>query len=224
MAKKVVTKKTTKEITEGLALTTVAKLNKAADQLVKKSAESAKIYNDTLAELEKVTETSTQAYQDIMEAILTKETELSELDAKLEKAITEADYTLAIEIRDSKEKALLKLVAEFNKELFDQGHVANLETKHAELINEFNMFKNKVKVDTEKTVGTAVAVNANKLKLEHAAESAVDKATISSLQSQLSNSLSQISMLEGMISSEREARVQEAQARGNSMVTVNSQK
>lgn len=211
------TKKSTKDITEGLSLTTASKLDKAANGLVK-------VKNDIFADFDKAIEGATQELQDTVEAIVIKKAELADIDAKLVMATDEADYKLLKAIRASKEKVLNELATEFNKEITEAGTVGRLQSDKLTLGDEFKEFRDKTKATQDKVVAIAVGNATNKMKLEHAAYSAEDKAKINSLSSQVQSFKTQVEMLEKMIASEREARVQEAQARGNSMVTVNSTK
>lgn len=160
----------------------------------------------------------------VLSAIAEKEAELTELDVKLNETKRQKEVELNLAL---KENALNKV----NEVLQAQGRTSipleeltRLKADYAALSKEFDT---KLNAEMGKVNGMATAKIATALKekdLEQAAKSAQTEAKLTSLQDQLAAATNQINDYKAQIAADREARIKEAQARGNPVVTVASGK
>lgn len=160
----------------------------------------------------------------VLSAIAEKEAELTELDVKLNETKRQKEVALEIALR---ENALAKV----NEVLQAQGRTSipleeltKLKTDYTTLSKDF---ETKLNAEVGKVNGMATAKIATALKekdLEQAAKSAQTEAKLTSLQDQLAAATNQINDYKAQIAADREARIKEAQARGNPVVTVASGK
>lgn len=183
--------------------------------------------NKTVSDLSKIMEglaELSKGQDKVLSAIAEKEAKLTELEVKLRETRRQKEVELEIALR---ENALAKV----DEVLLVQGRVSipaeelsKLRTDYSNLAKDFDTKMN-AEVGKANAIASSKTVTALKEKdLEQAAKAAQTEARLTSLQDQLSASTRQIEDYKAQIAADREARIKEAQARGNPVVTVASSK
>lgn len=143
------------------------------------------------------------------------------LTSQISEQERQAEVDLAIRIKENKEKAVVGLLSEVGKVAITAEQLA----EHESLKKEFNT---KLQAGIGAAVTSVTKDHANEQKqqeLSFQVTAAADKSQIESLQRINSTLQQQIATLTAQIDKDREARIQEAQARGTgSAVVVNSGK
>ncbi len=160
----------------------------------------------------------------ILEQIAQSEARLAELDVQFTevKRAKEVELTLALQ-----ENAALKVSAVLSsqgKVAIPQAELSDLKSQLAKLQTDFAK-EVATEVGKAKGIAETAATNAIKIaKLEQDAVAAKQVAEIESLKAQLAAAQTTIQNYIGQINSERQARVDEAKARGNAVVNVSNTK
>lgn len=143
------------------------------------------------------------------------------LTSQIQEQERQAEVDLAIRIKENKEKAVVGLLSEVGKVAITAEQLA----EHESLKKEFNT---KLQAGIGAAVTSVTKDHANEQKqqeLSFQVTAAADKSQIESLQRINATLQQQIATLTAQIDKDREARIQEAQARGTgSAVVVNSGK
>lgn len=168
--------------------------------------------------------TAANDHTQILSTIAAKEAELSELDIKLNETKRQKEVELEI---DLKQNALAKI----NEVLQSQGQtsipieeLSKLKNDYAALVKDFDTRLNAEIGKANAIANSKTAAALREKDLEQAAKAAQTEARLSSLQEQLAAATRQIEDYKQQIVADRDARIKEAQARGNPVVTVASSK
>jgi vacuolar-type H+-ATPase subunit I/STV1 len=193
--------------------------NKATQQgsLVAQNAmKAAEQLNKSVATFQTMVD-SIPAWEEKIQGLMDREKNLQTVIAEKERT---ANLDLELRLRENEVNAV-------NKILSSRGRTSILNSE----VEEYKALEKDFKTQVDKSVAAAVSnatrthqqeLNAKELTFK--AEQAQNEAKINSLEETLQRMETQIESLENIITKEREARVQEAQARGNAMVTVQTQK
>lgn len=162
------------------------------------------------------------------EAVLARvaqlEVELEELQVKHAEVKRQAEVQLQIDLKEAELQTVTAVLVDQGKTAINSDELLKLRTELQTLQAEL---KNQIAAEVGKAQGIARSQLEAALRekdLKTAAESAEQKAQINSLTEKNTLLAKQVVALEGIISAERQARVEEAKARGTAMVTVNSGK
>lgn len=169
-------------------------------------------------------ESATQISEALTDEIATKQSELEILDVQYTEKERQLKVNLDLAIQEQKGDAIFKYLGEAGQEPVNSAEYAKLKGD-----------LNSLKTDFDTAVGKETAVirnqEASKYNSQKALDAAEAKATNAGLTARLDAATEKITFYEDevqnlrdQLSSERDARVKEAQARGNSQVTVNNGK
>jgi chromosome segregation ATPase len=195
----------------------------AAQNVTTVAQASAVKLNKATAGLDKVIaelQSTNESYDELVQNIELKQAELDTLDKQFEENVREMEADLKIRQKES-EKALVQQVLNRNGEVsISADELQNLRSELASLQENFNK---KVKSETEKAVAIVSNRHQSELKqqaLEHKAETATMEARLETTTDKLSSLNTQIEDYKAQIKEDREARVEEARARGGQSITV----
>lgn len=195
------------------AVTTVAqastvKLNKATTAL-------SKIVDEL--------QSTSESYDDLVRNIELKQAELDKLDVEFKEKIREMEADLKLRQKESASSLVQEILSSEGKVSIDAKELATI-TKELDAMKAD--FDKNVKAETEKAVAIISNRHAGEIRakeLEFAADSATMKAELATAKDRLDAANKQVDDYKQQITADREARVQEAQARGGQNITVQSE-
>lgn len=190
-----------------VAQASAVKLGKATEGLAK-----------IVAELQ----STNDSYEELVQNIEMKQAELDSLENQFKERVREMEADLKIKQKES-EKALVMQV------LNSRGEVAissdELKSLRDEASNLRDNFDKSVKSESEKAVAIVSNRHQSELKqkdLEHKASTATMEAQLQTAKDSLSALNRQVEDYKAQITADRDARVEEARARGGQSITVQS--
>lgn len=185
-------------------LNTIATTN--ASKVTKASLALQKVANDLVA--------ASESYEDLVVKTELKKLELDKIESQFVEKQRAAEVDLEISVKEN-------AFAIINKVLTDQKKIAIDGTELHNLRTELDTLKNEFEKNVRAEVGKAVGMEKNRAdhalkekELEYQAKEAQNIATISSQGERLDMFQDQIEKYEKQIQEERNARVEEAKARG----------
>jgi len=190
-----------------VAQASTVKINKATDALAK-----------IVAELQGTND----SYEEIVTNIELKEAELQRLGQEFSEKEREMEADLKLKAKESASNLVSEILRAESKVSIGSSELTALKTELETIKSNFD--KN-VKSESEKLVAIITARHSGELKakdLEFAAASATMKAELSTATDKIASYTNQINDYKAQITADREARVQEAQARGGQSITVQS--
>lgn len=190
-----------------VAQASTVKLNKATDALAK-----------IVAELQGTND----SYEEIVTNIELKQAEMERLDTEFSEKEREMQADLKLRAKESASTLVNEILQSENKVSIDASELSSLRNELETIKTNFD--KN-VKAESEKAIAIITARHSGELKakdLEFAAASATMKAELSTANDKIASYTNQINDYKAQITADREARVQEAQARGGQQITVQS--
>ena len=192
-----------------IAQASTVKLNKATDGLSK-----------IVAELQ----ATNDAYEEIVTNIELKQAEMIRLDTDYSEKTREMEADLKLRAKESASSLVNEILSSENKVSISSDE---LKALRIELSTIKSSFDKSVSAETQKAIAIITARHEGELKgkvLEFAAQSATMKAQLSTATDKIESYTTQIGDYKTQIKEDREARVQEAQARGGQNVTVHSER
>jgi NADH dehydrogenase/NADH:ubiquinone oxidoreductase subunit G len=193
----------TKVTTVGQA--TALKLSKATEGLSK-----------IVSELQ----STNDSYEELVTNIELKQAELDGLDAQFEERVREMEADLKIKRKESENAMALDILKSTGRVAIDATELASLKNELESLKANFD--KN-VKAETEKAVAIVSSRHTSEIKakeLEFKASSATMEAQLQTAKENLSMLNKQVEDYKAQITADREARVEEAKARGGQSINV----
>lgn len=190
-----------------VAQASTVKINKATDGLAK-----------IVADLQ----STNDSYEEIVTNIELKEAELEKLGQEFTEKEREMEADLKLKAKESASNLVNEILRTESKVSIDSEELNSLR-KELETIK--SNFDKNVKSESEKLVAIITARHSGELKakdLQFAADSATMKAELSTATDKIATYTTQIEDYKAQITAERDARVQEAQARGGQSITVQS--
>jgi len=190
-----------------VAQASTVKINKATDGLAK-----------IVAELQ----STNDSYEEIVTNIELKEAELERLGQEYSEKEREMQADLKLKAKESASDLVNSILKSENKVSIDSEELSSLRN---ELETMKSNFDKSVKSESEKAIAIITARHSGELRakdLEFAASSATMKAELSTANDKIASYTTQINDYKAQITADREARVQEAQARGGQSITVQS--
>lgn len=213
-------------VSNAMAVTdrTTKALTTAATNVEKTVGTSVTSLQKAVDEITKAISTQSETLAEVTYDVEVKSAELDSLSDKLQQRRREAEADLAIALKESKETTISKALGELNKVAVSTEDLSRLRIAASANEEELQKAVSKAAAaasEKGKEEGTRLAEQAQN---EAALNAATLKAEKQSLQDRLTAAQDTITDLRTQITAEREARVKEAEARGKSMVTVNSSK
>lgn len=187
----------------------------------------AKALVKAIAETKKVLQAAEEAgkiAESITEEISVKSTELANLETQYEEAKRKADADLKLIILENKKAAVTEILAETGQVAVDKATYDATIAESKKLSTDFTA---EVAKETAKAKAIAEAAAKQDAKVAEAnanATNAQQAANLNAAQSQVEFYKSQVTSLLKQLDDERNARVAEAQARGNAVVNVTNGK
>lgn len=201
------------------------KSGNAASKVTTVAQASAVKLNKATAGLEKVIaelQTTNESYDELVQNIELKQAELDGLETQFTERVREMEADLKIKQKES-EIALVTQV------LNGRGEVAISAEELTALRNELQTLKENfdknVKAESEKAIAIVTSRHQSELRakdLEHKANTATMEAQLKTAKDNLSSLNTQVEDYKAQITADREARVEEARARGGQNITVQS--
>ena len=188
---------------------------------------AAKSVGKAVTELDKAVKaiaTAASQAETITDEIATKQAELSALDAQLEEKKRKSEAELEIELLENKSKVVDGVLAQTGKVAVDKVEYEETIAACAKLKTDFN---SEVSKEVAKANAIAKAGYEKDKQLDIANAAAANAQTVADLAStkaQVDIYKTQVAELIAQLSSERDARVKEAQARGNASVNITNTK
>jgi uncharacterized protein YerC len=215
-----------KTITKPLKTIKMAKKGNATNKVTTVAQASTVKINkatDALAKIVSELQGTNDSYEEIVTNIELKEAELQRLGQEFSEKEREMEADLKLKAKESASSLVNEILKSESKVSIDSTELTTLR-KELETIKA-NFDKN-VRAESEKAIAIVSARHAGELKakdLEFAAASATMKAELSTASDQIASYTNQINDYKAQINADREARVQEAQARGGQSITVQSE-
>lgn len=156
----------------------------------------------------------------LMVEIENKQSDLNAIETETKEKVRKAKVELSLQVEENERKVLDNLLKKFGlaeitvealKQIQDALDAA-LQSNEAEVAKAVAIAKNQLEAEHKATI--------SKLEAEHAVAVASKDAAIEAKDMQIKFQAATITSLEATIAAEREARVEEAKARGVSAVTV----
>ena len=181
----------------------------------------------TIEELNKTVSTLTAgavAQSELIEAIATKEAELSALEVQFAEAKRQRQVDFELDLRADQLSKVAEVLTQQGKVAIGSTELTELRSQLATLSGNFNdkLATEVAAVKQAAQAGQAAAIRQKELEL--AATNAEIKAQVGSLTEKNVLLSKQIEDYKLQIAQDRDARIKEAQARGNPVVTVASGK
>ena len=190
-----------------VAQASTVKLNKATDALAK-----------IVAELQGTND----SYEEIVTNIELKQAEMERLETEFSEKEREMEADLKLRAKESASNLVNEILRSESKVSIE---ASELESLRNELTTVKANFDKNVKSESEKAIAIVTARHSGEIRakeLEFAAQSATMKAELATAQDKIASYTNQINDYKAQIAADREARVQEAQARGGQSITVQS--
>lgn len=198
----------------------IAEANKLANQNTTKLVKAA---DDLTKVIESMKHTVT-LHDDLTQTIAEREAALEGLETKFQEEARRRQVDLEL---DFKERAASKV----NEILSSQGKIAVVQSEYNTMTQAFEALRNDFSaklaaeaavIRGQETARTAAAIKTAQLELQ--VKEAANTAAITSLQERNTLLNEQVNDYKNQLSAERTARVEEARARGNPVVTVQGSK
>lgn len=191
----------------------VTSIAQASTQKINKATEAlAKIVADLQA--------TNESYEDLVTNIELKQAELEKLSVNFTEKEREMQADLKLKAKESASSLVNEILKSEGKVSIDASELSSLKS---ELESTKTSFDKNVKAETEKAIAIITARHNGEIRakeLEFAAASATMKAELSTAKDKIDSYVNQINDYKSQITADREARVQEAQARGGQSITV----
>lgn len=167
---------------------------------------------------------TTEIHGDLSQAIAEKELALSQLEVRFQEEQRRRQVEMDLDFREREATKVTEVLAR-------QGKIAVESVAYQTLLSAHNALKADFAKQLEEEVGkikqteaakTAAAIKHAQLELQ--VKEAANTASITSLTERNALLAQQVTDYKSQLDAEREARIAEAKARGNPMVTVNSTK
>lgn len=167
---------------------------------------------------------TTGIHEDLTQDIAEKEQALNQLDTKFQEESRRRQVELELDFKEREASKVDQILKAQGKQAVNAG-------EYTVLVDSFNSLKTEFSKRLEEEAGkirgmesakTASAIKQAQLELQ--VKEAANTAAITSLTEKNSLLAEQVKDYKGQLDAEREARVQEARARGTAMVTVNGTK
>ena len=167
---------------------------------------------------------TTNIHDDLSQAIAEKEVQLNQLETQFKEEARRRQVEMDLDFKEREAQKVAQVLAA-------QGKQAANTVEFNTLVAEFNALKSEFKQKLEEEAGkirqseaakSAAAIKQAQLELQ--VKEATNAAALTSLNDKNSLLQAQVNQLIDQVNAERDARIQEAKARGAAMVTVNSSK
>jgi len=167
---------------------------------------------------------TTNIHDDLSQAIAEKEVQLNQLETQYKEEARRRQVEMDLDFKEREAQKVAQVLAA-------QGKQAANTVKFNTLVAEFNTLKTEFKQKLEEEASkirqseagkSAAAIKQAQLELQ--VKEATNAAALTSLNDKNSLLQNQVNQLIDQVNAERDARIQEAKARGAAMVTVNSSK
>lgn len=219
-------KPTNSPVTSAIALTdrSTKALTAAATSVEKTVTGTVTSLQKAVDEVTKAVATQSEALASVTYEVEVKSAELSALEEQYVTRRREAEADLALELKEARDQTITKVLNDLGKVSVSNDDLQRLRSAADNNEQELQQAVSKAAAaagEKGKAEGERLAMQA---KSDAALASASLQAEITSLKAQLDYSNSTVKDLREQITAEREARIKEAQARGQSQVTVNSSK
>jgi hypothetical protein len=198
----------------------LAEANKLANQSTTKLIKA----TDELTKVVEAMKHSVNIHDDLTQEIAEREAALAGLETKFQEESRRRQVEMEL---DFKERAANKV----NEILISQGKVAVVQADYSALLDAHNSLKSEFSdrlaaeassIRAQETAKANAIVNQARLELQ--VKEADNKAAITSLQEKNALLATQVEDYKAQLVAERDARIQEARARGNPVVTVQGSK
>ncbi|WP_395000476.1 hypothetical protein [Acinetobacter sp.] len=195
-------------------------LKVAAEQAVVKITKANEDLNKTLSALG----AGATAQQDLINQIAQKEADLGQLEVQFNEKQRAAEVKFDLDLKARQAQIVTEVLASQGKTVIDTEVLNKLRTDYQTLTTNYRVELEKEVNEVKRSAeaGKAAAIRTKELELQVA--SAEQKAQITSLNEKNTLLAQQVDDYKVQIAEDREARVQEAQARGNAVVNVSSGK
>lgn len=219
-------KSTNSPVTTAIALTdrSTKALSAAAASVEKTVTGTVSSLQKAVEEVTKAVQTQSQALASVTYDVEVKTAELETLETQYESRRRESEADLAIELKESRDNTISQVLSSLGKVSVTTDELTRLRTAAAVNEQELQQAVSKAAAaagEKGKAEGERLALQA---KSDTALIQARLESQIAALESRLEFSNSTVTDLRSQISAERDARIKEAEARGQSQITVNSGK
>lgn len=164
------------------------------------------------------------AQNELIEQIAQKETELNSLENQYKEESRRRQVEFDLDLKANELAKVTEVLAKQGRVSIPVAELQKLQDDYTKLSNNFKSELEAQVATVKQQVEASKAAALKQKDLELAAASAAEKAQISSLNDKVALLAKQVEDYKAQITSDREARVQEAQARGVAMVNVTSGK
>lgn len=167
---------------------------------------------------------TTGIHEDLTQDIAEKEQALNQLDTKFQEESRRRQVELELDFKEREASKVDQILKAQGKQAVNAGEYTVLVDSFTALKTEFSkrLEEEAGKIRGMESAKTASAIKQAQLELQ--VKEAANTAAITSLTEKNSLLAEQVKDYKGQLDAEREARVQEARARGTAMVTVNGTK
>lgn len=180
--------------------------------------------NDELAKTLALIASSAQSQGELVNQIAQKEAELQQLEVQFAEKQRAFEVKFDLDIRANQLKVVTDVLKEQGKTVLDSAALEKLRSDYVNLSNNYRAELDKAIAEAKQSAEASKAAAINVAKLQAAAENAATVAQVTSLQERNTLLQAQVDDLQEQIREERLARVEEAKARGNAVVNVQSGK
>lgn len=167
---------------------------------------------------------TTGIHEDLTQDIAEKEQALNQLDTKFQEESRRRQVELELDFKEREASKVDQILKAQGKQAVNAGEYTVLVDSFTALKTEFSkrLEEEAGKIRGMESAKTASAIKQAQLELQ--VKEAANTAAITSLTEKNTLLAEQVKDYKGQLDAEREARVQEARARGTAMVTVNGTK
>lgn len=202
-----------------------AKKGSASSKVTTVAQASTVKLNKATTALSKIVEelqNTNESYEELVQNIELRQADILRLDTEFSEKEREMEADLKLRAKESASSLVNEILRSENKESIDSAELKALRT---ELETMKANFDKNVKAESEKAVAIITTRHTGEMKakeLQFKAESATMKAELATANDKIESYTNQINDYKNQIAADREARVQEAQARGGQNITVQS--
>ena len=195
-------------------------LKVAAEQAVVKITKANEDLNKTLAALG----AGASAQQELINQIAQREADLNQLNVQFNEKQRAAEVKFDLDLKARQAQIVTEVLASQGKTVIDTEALNKLRTDYQALTANYRTELDKEVTEVKRAAAASTAAQIRTKELELQASSAAQAAQITSLTEKNTLLQQQVADYKAQIAEDREARVQEAQARGNAVVNVQSGK
>lgn len=195
-------------------------LKVAAEQAVVKITKANEDLNKTLAALG----AGASAQQELINQIAQREADLNQLNVQFNEKQRAAEVKFDLDLKARQAQIVTEVLASQGKTVIDTEALNKLRTDYQALTANYRTELDKEVTEVKRAAAASTAAQIRTKELELQASSASQAAQITSLTEKNTLLQQQVADYKAQIAEDREARVQEAQARGNAVVNVQSGK